>query len=158
MMSASGRTHTDQLDGVSSFSRSAHSSYSAFLYLIRTWPTERSVTAQHVHAVVDAVVSIRDQVAALTDLSMMEFSATTTAFGADAPGKDANCWISRHRVSSNSMTRSLPESSMELTHLPHRHGRYLHCPPGGAPPWCGRARTNAHLSLGAVACATPPAP
>jgi hypothetical protein len=48
------------------------------------------VTAQHFHAVVDAVVSIDDQVAALTDLSMMEFNATTTALGADVPGKDAS--------------------------------------------------------------------
>jgi hypothetical protein len=71
------------------------------------------VTAQHFHAVVDAVVSIDDQVAALTDLSTMEFSATTTAFGADLPGKDANPWISRHRVSSNSMTTSLPEPSRQ---------------------------------------------
>src|SRR5580658_4378705 len=81
---------------------------------MRTWPTERSVTTQHVHAVVDAVVAIDDQAAALTDLSMMEFTATTTAFGADLPGKDANAWISRHRVSSSSMTRSLPDPSTEL--------------------------------------------
>jgi hypothetical protein len=67
------------------------------------------VTAQHFHTVVDAVVSIDDQVAALTDLSTMEFNATTTAFGADLPGQDAKPWISLHRVSSNSMARSLPE-------------------------------------------------
>src|SRR5437588_1431132 len=42
---------------------------------------------------------------------MMEFNATTTALGADAPGKDARPWISRHRVSSNSITRSLPDPS-----------------------------------------------
>src|ERR1700749_1219495 len=110
-MSASGRTHTDQLDGVSSFWRSSRSSYPAFLYLIRTWPTERSVTTQQLHAVVDAVVFIDDQAAARTELSMMEFTATTTAFGADVSEKDASPWISRHRVSSSSMTGSLPDLS-----------------------------------------------
>jgi hypothetical protein len=50
-------------------------------------------------------------------LSMMEFNATTTAFGADVPEKDANPWISRHRVSSNSMTSSLPDPSIQLTSL-----------------------------------------
>src|ERR1700722_1268939 len=111
MMSASGRTHTDELDGVSSFWRSSPPSYSAFLYLIRIWPTARSVTTQQLHAVVDAVVAIDDQAAALTELSMMEFNATTTAFGADVPGKDASPCISRHRVSSSSMTGSLPDPS-----------------------------------------------
>src|ERR1700733_5793162 len=110
-MSASGRTQTDQLDGVSSFWRSSRSSYSAFLYLIRTWPTARSVTTQQLHAVVDPVVFVDDQTAALTELPMMEFTATTTAFGADVPGKDASSWISRHRVSSSSMTGSLPDPS-----------------------------------------------
>jgi hypothetical protein len=56
-------------------------------------------------------VSIDDQAAALTELSMMEFTATTTAFGADVPGKDASAWISRHRVSLSSMTGSLPDPS-----------------------------------------------
>src|ERR1700747_1184117 len=101
-MSASGQIHADQLDGGGSFWRCAPSSYAAFLYLIRTWATERSVTAQQLYAVVDPVVAIDDQAAALTELSMMEFNATTTAFGADVPGKDASAWISRHRVSSSS--------------------------------------------------------
>jgi hypothetical protein len=62
------------------------------------------------------VVSIDDQVAVLTDLSMMEFNATTTALGADLPGKEANPWISRHRVSSNSMTTTLPEPRRAAMH------------------------------------------
>jgi hypothetical protein len=69
------------------------------------------VTTQQLHAVVDSVLFIDDQAAALADLSMMEFKATTTAFGADVPGKDASAWISRQRVSSNSMVGSLPYSS-----------------------------------------------
>src|ERR1700761_1613001 len=79
-MSASGRTHTDQFDGLSSSRCSSLSSYSGFSYLTRTWPTERSVTTQQLHAVVDSVVVICDQTAALIELSMMEFTATTTAF------------------------------------------------------------------------------
>jgi hypothetical protein len=120
-MSASGRTHADQLDGASSFWRSSPSSYAAFLYLIRTWPTERSLTAQQLYAVVDPVVAMDDQAAALTELSMMEFNATTTAFGADVPGKGASAWISRHRVSSSSMSGSLPDPS-EKTDVLTVHG------------------------------------